>query len=97
MNHTVQGYPRQTKPPNYSDHKNSMNYIKRQKDMTSKDEPPTHTQTPEGVQYATGKECRTVTKSSRKNEVARPKQKLCSVVDVSVMRVKFNAIKNNIA
>ena len=95
MNHTVQGYPRQTKPPNYSDHKNSMNYIKRQKEMTPKDEP--HTHTPEGIQYATGKECRTVTNSSRKNEVAGPKQKQCSVVDVSVMREKFCAIKNNIA
>ena len=72
MNHTVQGYPRQTKPPNYSDHKNSMNYIKRQKDMTPKDEPHTYTR---GVKYATGKECRTVTNSSRKNEVAGPKQK----------------------
>ena len=51
----------------------------------------------EGAQYATGKEQRAVTNSSRKNEVAGPKQKQCSVVDVSVMREKFCAIKNNIS
>ena len=37
----------------------------------------------EGVQYATGKEQRTTTKSSRNNEATRPNQKQCSVVDVS--------------
>ena len=37
----------------------------------------------EGAQYATGKEQRAVTNSSRKNEVAGPKQKLHSVVDAS--------------
>ena len=31
-----------------------MNYIKRQKDMTLKDEPPTTTPRSEVVQYATG-------------------------------------------
>ena len=46
-----------------------MNYIKRQKDMTLKDEPPRS----EGVQYATGKEQRTTTNSSRKNEASGPK------------------------
>ena len=37
----------------------------------------------EGVQYATGEEWRAITKSSRMNEVAGPKWKQCSVVDVS--------------
>ena len=38
----------------------------------------------EGVQFATGKEQRTIPYSSRKkNEAAVPKQKQCSVVDVS--------------
>ena len=37
----------------------------------------------EGVQYATGEWQRAITNSSRKNEVAGPKQKRCSVVDVS--------------
>ena len=37
----------------------------------------------EGVQYATKEEYRAITNSSRKNEVAGPKQKQRSVVDVS--------------
>ena len=36
----------------------------------------------EGVQYATGEEWRAITNSSRKNEVAGPKRKRHSVVDV---------------
>ena len=47
--------------------------------MTPKDEPSRS----EGVQYATGEEQRTTTISSRKNELAGPKQKRQSVVDVS--------------
>ena len=38
---------------------------------------------PEGIQYATGEEWRAITNSSRKNDVAEPKQKCHSVVDVS--------------
>ena len=53
-----------------------MNSMKRQKDMTLKDELPKLV----GAQYATGEEQRN---SSRKNEKTEPKQKLCSVVDVS--------------
>ena len=52
-----------------------MNSMKRQKDMTLEDESPRSV----GVQYATGEEQRN---SSRKNEVAGPKDKQCSVVDV---------------
>ena len=37
----------------------------------------------EGVQCATGEEQRAITNSSTSNEVAGPKQKLLSVVDVS--------------
>ena len=37
----------------------------------------------EGVQYATGEEQRRTTSSPRKNEVAGPKWKQCSVVDMS--------------
>ena len=37
----------------------------------------------EGVQYATGEEWRAITNSSRKKEVAGPKWKRCTVVDVS--------------
>ena len=56
-----------------------MNSVKRQKDMTLKDEPFRLV----GVQYATGEEQRAITNSSRKNEEAGPKWKRCSVVDVS--------------
>ena len=38
-----------------------------------------------------------ITNSSRKSEAARPKQKRCSVVDVSDVKVKSNVIKNNTA
>ena len=48
-----------------------MNNMKRKKDMTPEDEPPTS----EGVQYATGEKQRAIANSSRKNEVAGPKQK----------------------
>ena len=53
----------------YSCLENPMNSMKRQKDKTLKDEPPRL----EGVQYATEKEERAITNSSRKNETARPK------------------------
>ena len=45
--------------------------MKRQKDMTPEDEPPRL----EGVQYATGKNWRTITNSSRKKEAAGLKRK----------------------
>ena len=72
--------------------KNATNIMKRQKDVTSKDEPPRL----EGVQYATGEEQRAITNSPRKNEVTGPKQKQCSVVEVSGGE-RNNAVKNNIA
>ena len=52
--------------------------MKRQKDMTLEDEPPRS----EGAQYATGEEKGAVTNSSRKNEVAGPKWKWHSAVNV---------------
>ena len=61
--------------------------------MTLEDEPLRS----EVVQYATGKEWRTITNSSRKNEAAGQKQKQHSVVDVSGGEIKSDAIKNNIA
>ena len=53
--------------------------MKRQKDMTLKDEHPAPPRLV-GVQYATGEEGRN---SSRRNEEAEPKQKQCPAVDVS--------------
>ena len=48
--------------------------------MTTEDEPFPRL---EGVQYATGEEQRAIINSSRKNEVAGPKQKWHSGMDVS--------------
>ena len=53
-----------------------MDSMKRQKDVTPEDEPPRSV----GVQYTNAEEQRN---SSRKNEEAAPKQKQCSVVNVS--------------
>ena len=64
------------KPLQYSCLENTMNSMKRQKDRTLKDELPRLV----GAQYATGEEWRN---SSRRNEVAEPKQKQHPVVDVT--------------
>ena len=53
-----------------------MNIMKRQKDMTLKDELPRLV----GAQYATGEKWRN---NSRKNEETEPKQKQCPAVDVT--------------
>ena len=63
------------KPLQYSCLENPMNSMKRQRDMTLKDELPRSI----GAQYATGEEWRN---NSRKNEETEPKQKQCPVVDV---------------
>ena len=64
------------KPLQYSCLENSMNSMKRQKDMTLKDELPRSV----GAQYATGDQWRN---NSRKNEDPEPKQKQYPVVDVT--------------
>ena len=58
-----------------------MNSMKRQKDMTQKDEIPSLV----GAQYATGEEWRN---SSRRNEETESKQKQHPVVDVTGDRGK---------
>ena len=63
------------KPLLYSCLENTMNSVKRQKDMTREDKPPKSI----GIQYATRGERRN---SSRKNEENGSKEK-CSVVDMS--------------
>ena len=60
---------------------NAMNNMKRQKDMTQKDELPRSV----SAQYATGEEWRS---NSRKNEGMEPKQKQYPVVDVTGDRSK---------
>ena len=59
-----------------------MNRVKRQKDMTLKDELPRSV----GAQYATGDQWRNY---SRKNEGMEPKQKQHPVVDVTGHKSKF--------
>ena len=63
------------KPLQYSCFENPMNSMKRQKDMTLKDELPRSV----GAQYATGEEWR----NNRKNEETEPKRKQHRVVGMS--------------
>ena len=63
-----------------------MNSMKRQKDMTLKDELPRLV----GAQYATGEEGRN---NSRKNEGMEPKQKQHPVVDVTGDGSKLQSCK----
>ena len=64
------------KPLQYSYLENPMNSMKRQKDITLKDEYPRQV----GAQYATGEEQRY---SSGKNEGVEPKQKQHPALDVT--------------
>ena len=69
------------KPLQYSCLENPINSMKRQKDMTLKDEVPRSV----GAQYATGNQWRN---NSRKNEGMEPKQKQYPVVDMTGDRSK---------
>ena len=66
-----------------------MDSMKRQKDMTLKDEHPRLV----GAQYVPGEERRN---SCRRNEKAEPKQKQCQVVDVSGGESKSPMMKRTI-
>ena len=66
-----------------------MNSVKRQKDMTLKDELPRSVV----VQYTTGKEQRN---TSRGNEKAKPKRNNTQLWMCLVLKVKFSVVKNNI-
>ena len=70
----------------YSCFENPMNSMKRQKDRTLKDELPRSV----GTQYATGDQWRT---NYRKNEETEPKQKQCSVVNVTTDVSKVRCYK----
>ena len=67
-----------------------MKSMKRQKDMTLKDELPRSV----GAQYATGEEWRN---NTRKNEETEPKRKKRPVMDVTGDGSKVRCCKNNIA
>ena len=77
------------KPFQYSCLENSMNSMKRQYDRILKEELPGLV----GAQYATGDQWRN---NSRKNEEMEPKQKQNPVVDVMVIEIKSDAVKNNV-
>ena len=74
------------KPLQYSCLENPMNSVKKQKEMTLKDELPRSV----GAQYATGDQWRN---KSRKNEGMEPKQKRYPVVDVTGDRSKVRCCK----
>ena len=78
------------KPLQYSCLEKPMNSMRRQKDMTLKDESPRSG----GVQYTTGVEWRY---SYRKNEEAETKWKQCPVVVISCGESKVQSYKNNTA
>ena len=67
-----------------------MNSMKRQNDRTLKDELPRKV----GAQYATGDQWRN---NSRKDDKMEQKQKQNPVVAVTLMEVKSDAVKSNIA
>ena len=67
----------------------SMDSMKRQKNMTLKDELPRL----EGIQYGTEEKQRTITNSSSKDEVAGPKWEWCSTVDMSSGESKVKCCK----
>ena len=73
----------------YSCLENPMNRMKRKKDRTLKDELPRLI----GAQYATRDQWRN---NSRKNEGMEPKQKRHTVVDVTGIRRRSDAVKCNI-
>ena len=76
--------------PNSKKKNGQVNSMKRQKDMTLKDELPRLV----GAQYATGDQWRN---NSRKNEGMEPKQKQYPAVDVTGDRRKVRCVKSNIA
>ena len=78
------------KPLQYSGLENPMNSMKRQKDMTLKDELPRSV----AAKYATGEQWRNY---SRKNEEIEPKQKQHSAVDGTGDGSKVKCCANNIA
>ena len=67
-----------------------MNNMKRQKDRTLKDELPRWV----GAQYATGHQWRN---NSRKNEGMEAKQEQHPAVDVTMIEVRPDYVKSNIA
>ena len=78
------------KPLQYSCLENPLNSIKRQNDRILKEKLSRSV----GAQYATGDQWRN---NSRENEGMEPKQKQHQVVNGTGDRIKFDAVKSNIA
>ena len=78
------------KPLQYSCLENPMNSMKRQKDLTLKDELPRSV----GTQYVTAEEQR---KKFRRNEQAEPNKNNIQLWMCLVVEVKSDAVKNNTA
>ena len=78
------------KPLHYSFLENPTNSVRRQKDMTLKDELPRSV----GILYDTGEERRN---NSTKNEETEPKQKQHPVGDVMGIEVTSDVVKSNTA
>ena len=78
------------KPLQNSFLENPMNSMKRQNDRILKEELPRSV----SAQYATGDQWRN---NSRKNEGMEPKQKQHPVVNVTVIEIRSDAVKSNIA
>ena len=85
------------KPLQYSCLENPMNSMKRQNDMTLKEELPRLV----GAQYATGDQWRNNSKTSegmeQKKKRMEPKQKQYPVADVTMIEVRSDALKSNIS
>ena len=84
-------------PLQYSCLESPKGSMKRQKDMSLKDETTPLPPRSEGVQYATGEVWRAITNSSRKNEEVRPSRNGTQLWMCLVVKVKSDAAKNNIA
>ena len=76
----------------YSCLENPMNNKKRQKDMPPEDEPPRS----EGVQYATGEQGQLVTAPERMKWLGKSRNDNQLWMSL-VVKVKFDAVKNNTA
>ena len=81
---------RNGKPLQYSCLENPMNNMKRQKERTLKDESPRS----EGVQHVTGEEWRIHSRKMKRLGQSRNNTQLWLCL---LVRVKSNAVKNNIA
>ena len=78
------------KPLQYSCLENPMNSMKKQNGRILQEVLPRSV----GAQYATGGQWRN---NSRKNEGMEPKQKQYPAVDVTVIEIRSDAVKSNIA